>query len=63
MTNQTEINGKVYATDNNQEGLYLYIRRGKWKQLADSSFTTRNVKHAKEKIKRYVIKNIAKEVK
>lgn len=58
MTNQTEINGKVYATDNNQEGLYLYIRRGKWKMLASSSeFNTRMVKFKKEKIKRFVKEN------
>lgn len=55
MTNQVEINGIVYATDNEENGLYIYIRRGKWKQiLNESQFSTRDIKFKKEKIRRYV---------
>lgn len=55
MTNQVEINGLVYATDDEENGLYIYKRRGKWKQILDETqFSTRNIKFKREKIKRYV---------
>ena len=59
MTNQVEVNGLVYATDDEENGLYLYKRRGKWQQLVDSDhFSTKTVKCKREKIKRYVKENI-----
>ena len=55
MTNQVEVNGNVYATDDSENGLYIYRRRGKWKQILDSTqFSTQSVKCKREKIKRYV---------
>ena len=49
MTNTITINGKTFATDNNDEGLYKWtIRYNKpvWAQIYDSSeFSVKNIKY------------------
>ena len=62
MTNTITINGRTFATDNNNEGLYKWtIRYNKpvWAQIYDSSeFSVKNIKYdhnKKAKVKKAVI--------
>ena len=62
MKNTITINGKTYATDNNDEGLYMWtVRYYKpvWVQIYDSSeFSVKNIKYdhnKKAKVKKAVI--------
>ena len=70
MTNTITINGKTYATDNNDEGLYMWTTRyykPVWVQIYDSSeFSVKNIKcdhNKKAKVKKAVIELESKKVK
>ena len=62
MKNTITINGRTFATDNNDEGLYMWtVRYYKpvWVQIYDSSeFSVKNIKYdhnKKAKVKKAVI--------
>ena len=62
MKNTITINGRTFATDNNDEGLYMWTVRyyePVWVQIYDSSeFSAKNIKYdhnKKAKVKKAVI--------